>query len=333
MPGVGPDLLHRRVVRRPAVVVHGFHGSAGRPREPGEGPGRASPGPRRPRHPCCSRRSRRLRLVPPGSGAGPGRHRSRRSSSRRPGSAPRTASSPWSSPTPVARPPPPPPGRRSAPRRHPRPGRRPRRCPSLRTTRGPPNPARRGGRRRRGVPPGRCPGRQQKTRTHADRRRHAGPEGGLVHREQQAVARGAVLPPRHRDPGGEYPVGQAECVERAHRVAGQIEAEAGRRRTGSPLDHRHVGVDLPQGAGRGQAGDAGTDDEHAAGHVYRRYVAIERRGMPERPENVPDLPMSDVPTHSTVRRICSIDTVRDLISDRSEAARCWASKLLSARCS
>jgi hypothetical protein len=39
------------------------------------------------------------------------------------------------------------------------------------------------------------------------------------------------------------------------------------------------------------------------------------------------------PTHSTVRRICSIDAVRDRSSDTSAAARCWASRVFSARCS
>jgi hypothetical protein len=37
--------------------------------------------------------------------------------------------------------------------------------------------------------------------------------------------------------------------------------------------------------------------------------------------------------HSTVRRICSIEFVRDRSSATSAATRCWASRVVSARCS
>jgi hypothetical protein len=39
------------------------------------------------------------------------------------------------------------------------------------------------------------------------------------------------------------------------------------------------------------------------------------------------------PAHSTVRRTCSIDVVRDRSSDTSAATRCWASRVVSASCS
>ena len=57
-----------------------------------------------------------------------------------------------------------------------------------------------------------------------------------------------------------------ELVERPDAVARQIQAGAARRPLGHPLDDLDRDVPQPEGAGKRQTGDAGTDDQHTRCH-------------------------------------------------------------------
>ena len=292
VPARRPDLLDRRVVRR----VGGRQGPRDRVRHPAREAGEGGRQPARVlTHPIAA------------VGGRVGVHRAPRHRDHQEGVAPAGPRGPAADPSVVGRHEPPARGRhhrrRRLDRRHGRPHDR---VDPVGTDHEVVGVGRAVGETHLGAPPGRLhrrdrdpttdvetlgQGVDEHPATYAHRRRHLRPEPTLVHREEQAVVGGAVLPPGDRNSGRLDGCGRTQLTQRPDGVARQVQAEAGSGLGRPSLDQRHVEAGPHHRAGRRGSGDTRADHQDPAGHQevgmflftcqrfsgsYRRLVSTRR---------------------------------------------------------